>query len=56
MVKHRIHKPKSDSSILSYATHTRMVELVDTAVLEAVALRLRVRVSPEVQNSWVAEW
>ena len=26
-----------------------VVELVDTAVLEAVALRLRVRVSPEVQ-------
>ena len=29
--------------------------MVDTAVLEAVALRLRVRVSPEVQNSQVAE-
>ena len=26
MVKHWIHKPKSDSSILSYATHTPLVE------------------------------
>ena len=45
MAKHRIHKPKSDSSILSYATHTPLVELVDTLVLGTSPKGLRVRVS-----------
>ena len=46
--------PGCDSGGSGIVTHhspkyALVVELVDTAVLEAVALRLRVRVSPEVQ-------
>ena len=43
-------KVKIRSYIYDIRLNALVVELVDTAVLEAVALRLRVRVSPEVQK------
>ena len=52
MVKHRIHKPKSDSSILSYATKCPNGGIGRHSGLRSRGVSLRVRVSLWVQHTY----